>query len=226
MDIEGTITPKPYVYETLFPYFLSHLGKIEDKQNELEYCNALKEVKETMRAEGFENIEMEDILEVLQKWVEDNRKHPALKKLQGLIWESGYRKGSLKGEVYEDVPPALKRWSEKGIKLGVFSSGSIQSQKLLFGFSEHGNLCTYFDAFFDTQVGHKREEKSYLNILNELELTPSDVLFISDTPDELDVAKAVGIRTVQIVRPETEAGLKHDCVASFSEIIPDTREGN
>ena len=28
----------------------------------------------------------------------------------GLIWEAGYQAGELRGEVYPDVPPAMRRW--------------------------------------------------------------------------------------------------------------------
>ena len=62
-----------------------------------------------------------------------DRKSPALKLLQGQIWEGGYRDGELKGEVFPDVPPALARWRDGGLDVAIYSSGSVLAQRLLFG---------------------------------------------------------------------------------------------
>ena len=42
--------------------------------------------------------------------------------------------------VYDDVVPAFERWLESGKKIYIYSSGSIQAQKLLFAHSEKGDL--------------------------------------------------------------------------------------
>jgi enolase-phosphatase E1 len=47
-----------------------------------------------------------------------------LKSLQGKIWEVGYDKGELQGEVYPDVPPALNRWRLQRREICIYSSGS------------------------------------------------------------------------------------------------------
>lgn len=219
-DIEGTTTPKTFVFDVLFPYFLEHLDEVRIHQNEPDYSNCIQQVKETLKAEnGHFSVSFDEVIAALKHWVETDRKHPALKTLQGLIWERGYRKGFLKGVLFGDVPAQLKKWSKEGIKLGVYSSGSVKAQKLLFGFSNSGNFCTLFSAYFDTAVGHKREVKSYIRIVEELEVEAIEILFLSDIAEELDAAKEAGMQTAQLIRDETTVPAdNHIQLHSFNEI--------
>jgi enolase-phosphatase E1 len=72
------------------------------------------------------------IVETLQGWIDQDRKHTALKALQGLIWEAGYRDGDFTAPLYPDVAPALRAGTRRH-PLAVYSSGSVPAQKLLFG---------------------------------------------------------------------------------------------
>lgn len=219
-DIEGTTTPKTFVFDVLFPYFLTHLEEVRIHQNEPEFFNAIQLVKESIKEEhGSSSVSLEEVLKELKHWVEIDKKHPALKTLQGLIWEKAYRSGAMKGVLYDDVPTQLKKWSKEGIKLGVYSSGSVKAQKLLFGFSNFGNFCTLFSAYFDTAIGHKREVNSYKRIVKELELNANDILFLSDIAEELDAAKEAGMQTIQLIRDETtDPTENHLNIHSFNEI--------
>src|SRR5690606_47121 len=116
----------------------------------------------------------------LKEWITNDKKDPLLKKIQGEIWQTGYENGELKGHIYPDVPEAFKRWLAKGLKLGIYSSGSILAQKLLFKYSVFGDLDQYISANFDTSVGPKREVQSYHNIAKELGLAAKEILFLSD----------------------------------------------
>jgi len=134
-------------------------------------------------------------------WLMDqDRKSTGLKSLQGKIWEEGYRSGELKSEVYPDVPPALERWKRQGIQVAIFSSGSVQAQRSLFRSTPAGDLTRFIQAYFDTTTGPKREPRSYQVIAQALELSPSDVLFVSDIQAELDAALAAGMQTALCVR--------------------------
>jgi enolase-phosphatase E1 len=42
--------------------------------------------------------------------------------------------------MYGDVVPTLKSWTDSGRQIYVYSSGSVEAQKLLFGYSEEGDL--------------------------------------------------------------------------------------
>src|SRR6185295_16268995 len=114
-------------------------------------------------------------------WLIDrDRKSPALKSLQGKIWEQGYNEGLLQAPVFADVRPAIERWTETGKTVNIFSSGSVLAQKLLFAHTDHGDLTRFIHQYFDTQVGKKIEKDSYRTIAEGLTVEPADVLFISD----------------------------------------------
>lgn len=51
-----------------------------------------------------------------------------------------------------------------GIPVFIYSSGSIEAQKLLFGFSESGDLLKYLSGHFDTTIGSKISADSYTAI--------------------------------------------------------------
>jgi enolase-phosphatase E1 len=165
------------------------------------------------------------IVAVLQDWIREDRKHPALKALQGMLWKDGYERGDYRGHVYPDAVDALRRWHADGIPLHVYSSGSVDAQKLLFAHSEAGDLSGLFAGHFDTAVGGKREVGSYLRIAQELGLPPAEILFLSDVVEELDAARLAGMQTMLLDRPEdypsprdgtTSRG--HPRVTSFADI--------
>jgi enolase-phosphatase E1 len=149
-----------------------------------------------------------------------DRKTTPLKTLQGKIWEEGFRSGELKGHVYEDVPRAFKRWKKNGKRIGIFSSGSVLAQKLLFGYSSAGDLTVCIDDYFDTTRGPKREAASYEAIARALRIPPEETLFVSDVAEELDAARSAGMRTALMLRPGTARSdaAKHTFVENFDDI--------
>lgn len=200
-DIEGTTTSISFVHEVLFPYASLKLRAYVHKSLENPVIKEiLNETIKTAREESNKNLTEDEACDLLLDWIKTDRKHPALKNLQGLIWEEGYLAGELKGHVYNDVATALVDWKHKGLTLGVYSSGSVKAQKLIFEFSTAGNLRPFFSNYFDTTIGHKRETSSYSNIAIELNLKPSEILFLSDIKEELDAAKEAGMLTTQLVR--------------------------
>ena len=143
-----------------------------------------------------------------------------LKALQGLIWRQGYADGRLKGHLWPDVAGCLRAWAAGGIRLAVYSSGSEEAQRLIFGHSVAGDLVPLFSGFFDTRVGGKRERASYDAIAGALGVAPGEVLFLSDVAEELDAAGAAGMRGCQLVRPEdgTLAAGRHPEARDFPEV--------
>ena len=135
-------------------------------------------------------------------WLMDrDRKSPGLKLLQGLIWERGYQAGELRGEVYPDVAPAIRRWRDAGIVVAIYSSGSELAQRLLFESTPAGDLTPLLSGFFDTAVGAKTSVDSYTHIAQRLGEPPNACLFISDVTSELNAARAAGFATVLSLRP-------------------------
>lgn len=206
-DIEGTTSSVSFVHEVLFPYAKEHMaGFIRDWQHEdLVVGEQLDRVAEQS---GCDRADTESLIQVLEQWIAEDRKETALKTLQGMLWEQGYQTGAFDGHIYPDAAEYLRYWHDRGLRLYVYSSGSVKAQKLIFGFSGEGDLTPFFSGYFDTHVGGKKESSSYRNILNELGVEPHTVLFLSDVEAELTAAEAVGLRTCWLVRdgelPETD----------------------
>ncbi|WJV24825.1 MULTISPECIES: acireductone synthase [Pseudomonas] len=216
-DIEGTTSAVSFVFEVLFPYAVQQLPDFVRKHaNRADVAEQLQAVRE---ARGEPAADVERVIEVLLGWIAEDRKATPLKALQGMVWEQGYRAGQLKGHVYPDAVAALQHWHQSGYRLYVYSSGSIQAQKLIFGRSIAGDLAPLFSGFFDTTSGPKREVQSYQRITQAIGCAPGQILFLSDVVQELDAAKSAGLATCGLVR---EGGVLagHANVASFAEIDP------
>jgi enolase-phosphatase E1 len=150
-------------------------------------------------------------------------KATGLKQLQGLIWQAGFESGEMQAHVYDDVPPALMAWNAAGKDVRIYSSGSVQAQKLFFGHTVAGNLLGYFRGHYDTTTGPKKEAQSYHQIVADMQLPAGEVLFASDIVAELDAARAAGLQTVLVIRPgnapiPAESGPPHAAIASFVEL--------
>jgi enolase-phosphatase E1 len=221
LDIEGTTTDIDFVHKVLFPYSAERLAKfVSDNANDCAVQEALDQVKITILEESQKTISDAEAVEMLLHWIQTDRKHGALKTLQGMIWKTGFEQGDYQGHVYPDVPAALERWQRQGIGLGIYSSGSVQAQKLLFGHSVFGDLTPYLSHYFDTQVGGKKEVQSYKNIAEALGISASEILFLSDVPAELDAAQAAGFQTTQLLRTSNMQTGAHPTATGFANLAP------
>lgn len=219
-DIEGTTSSIDFVHRTLFPYARKHLSHfLHTHRGDKEIEEVLQQLWiEDLKNSPKEEIELGTLVDMLQRWIQEDRKHPLLKLVQGKIWRDGYSLGHYKGHVYDDVPLCLKAWTEEGIKLGIYSSGSIEAQKLLFAHTEYGDLTPYFRLYFDTGIGHKRETHSYLRIADSCGGDPQQILFLSDIAEELDAAHDAGLRTCQLLRAGTIPSSRHAQAKTFFEV--------
>lgn len=82
--------------------------------------------------------------------------------------------------IYDDVASCLKKWSEDGRRLFIYSSGSVEAQKLLFGNTEEGDLLELLSGHYDTTVGPKTESSSYANIAKSIGCDSEQILFLTD----------------------------------------------
>lgn len=217
-DIEGTTTSVQFVYDELFPYFRKHIHSLKELTHLEEVQKAFKKTVELAASTESTTLHsVDEIIETLLRWSNEDRKVTPLKTLQGILWEKAYKDGEIKGHVYDDVAPALKKWQENGIKMGVFSSGSIAAQQLIFGYSTAGDLTPYFSNYFDTTTGEKRATETYTEIAHQLHLSPQSILFLSDVVEELEAAKEAGYQTTQLVRLGTTKNW-HSAVEDFSQL--------
>lgn len=198
-DIEGTTSSISFVKDVLFPYARRALPAfVEAHANEPEVRRWLDAV--ATEQGGICDDRM--IVEVLQGWIDEDRKHTALKALQGMVWKDGYRNADFTAHMYPDAARALREWHDAGLPLYVYSSGSVPAQRLFFGHSDAGDLTGLFADWFDTEMGGKREAESYRRIAGSIGVAPGDVLFLSDIVEELDSAREAGMQTVLIDRRE------------------------
>lgn len=216
-DIEGTTSAVSFVFDVLFPYAKAHLpAYVREHADEAQVAAQVQAVREDS---GEPGADVERVIEILLGWIAEDRKATPLKALQGMVWQQGYLAGELKGHVYPDAVEALRRWHAEGFRLYVYSSGSIQAQKLIFGRSEAGDLSPLFSGYFDTTSGPKREEASYRTIASAIGVAAHEILFLSDIVEELDAAQAAGMATCGLVR--NGGSLEgHANVASFAVIDP------
>jgi enolase-phosphatase E1 len=224
LDIEGTTTPVDFVYRVLFPYsdarFALFLEQHASEPEVVADVEGLRVEHERDRVAGRTPPAWDAGAAAYARWlVAQDRKLTALKSLQGRIWEEGFASGELRGQVYPDVPKALRRWTEARRRVAIFSSGSVLAQKLLFGHSEHGDLTPYLSGYFDTVMGPKREAESYRRIARALGASPAAVVFASDVVAELDAAREAGCATALAVRtPPGPDPNGHPRIVSFDEL--------
>lgn len=211
LDIEGTTTPIAFVYDVLFPFARAHVkdylsrhlasDEVRFDIERLREDHANDVANQLSPPPTIESSELESITSYVHWLMDRDLKSTGLKSLQGKIWEEGYRSGALKSEVFPDVPGALERWHYAGLKVAIFSSGSVLAQKLLFAHTISGKLTQFIDGYFDTTTGPKSAAESYLQISSELQLNPEQILFISDVGAELDAANKGGMQSALCIRP-------------------------
>ena len=124
-----------------------------------------------------------------------------LKSFQGKMWKEGYASGELVGHVYPDFVPALNWCRDNGVKVCIYSSGSVAAQKLLFAHTEHGDVTSHFGGHYDTTSGSKMESASYGSIARALGVETREVIFVSDLEAEVRAADAAGMVAVVAARP-------------------------
>ncbi len=225
-DIEGTTSSISFVKDVLFPYARRALpGFVAEHRDD----PAVRRWLDMVASEHGSICSDEVVVEALQGWIDSDRKHTALKALQGMVWEAGYRDADFTAHIYPDAAPALRRWHAQGLPLYVYSSGSVPAQKLFFGHSDAGDLTPVFSGWFDTEIGGKREAGSYRAIAESIEEAPADILFLSDIVEELDAAREAGLQTVLVDRREDypapregDASHGHARALDFSDVAVET----
>jgi enolase-phosphatase E1 len=213
IDIEGTVTPISAVRDVLFPYARARLEAFVAAHGDEPAVAAALDQARDQEPEA-------DPVASLIRWSDLDEKVTPLKTIQGLIWREGYAAGDLVAQFYPDAPECLSFWKREGLPLYVYSSGSEEAQRGIFGHSQDGDLTGLFGGFFDTRIGPKREAESYASITREIGLPAGLILFLSDVEAELDAAASAGLRTCQVVREEdgTIPSTRHPTAATLHEV--------
>ena len=215
-DIEGTTSSISFVKDVLFPYARANM-------REFVHANAdnpvVRQALDEVESAVGRLLDDDEAVDQLIAWIDEDRKITPLKTLQGLIWEAGYHDGDFSGHIYPDTAGALRRWHAAGVDLYVYSSGSVQAQRLLFGHTAYGDLTPLFRGFFDTRVGPKASEASYQKIRTAIGLPAEQILFLSDIPAELDAARACGMQTLQLRRDADTPHSDHPSATDFTQVL-------
>uniref|UniRef100_A0A183BTJ9 Enolase-phosphatase E1 n=1 Tax=Globodera pallida TaxID=36090 RepID=A0A183BTJ9_GLOPA len=244
-DIEGTTTSIDFVKNVLFPYAanyaLEFLQRIIDhstseksdrfRQLIVDLINTSNESADPQIVKVSSGNDLGSKLAAnVQQWIQQDKKVApshyveflvfqliALKKLQGFIWEDGYRNGSLKAHVYSDVPGAFQKLSELNVPIYIFSSGSVHAQQLLFSHTSYGDLTRFISGYFDTTTGPKFEGASYLSIVEQIGLPASKVMFLTDDEKEAMSADEAGLQ-VRVFMREGNAPLSEKAKNKFKTV--------
>jgi enolase-phosphatase E1 len=217
LDIEGTVSPLAFVHEVMFPYARKHVASFLAAHFEEA---AVRQALDQMAQDAGRSADQTQAFVVAEvhRLMDADAKATGLKMLQGLIWEEGFASGELRSTLFDDVPATLDAWASRGVRLGIYSSGSVHAQRLFFGHTQAGDLTPRFERYFDTTVGPKKSAASYHAIADQLEASP--VLFISDVAEELDAAREAGMLTALAVRPgnKPQPEHTHPVIHSFADI--------
>lgn len=150
-----------------------------------------------------------------------------LKNLQGYLWERGYRNGQLKAPLFPDIAPKFASWIKDGIRIIIYSSGSVAAQKLLFKHTngEPADLIPMISDFFDTvNAGPKTEPSSYEKIASKhAEYPVNEWLFLSDNVKEVEAAKQAGMQSYIVERPgnaelSEDTRKQHEVITRFDDL--------
>nr|XP_023016910.1 enolase-phosphatase E1-like [Leptinotarsa decemlineata] len=220
LDVAGTTTSNTFLKDTLFAYILKQAKEYLKKSWEDE------DVKEAIRLIlKNDAVDIEETVRIIKELTEKNSDNKGLKTLQGLISKKGYESGNLKSHVFSDVPACLKSWSESR-KVAIYSTGSVEAQKLLFAHTSKGDLSNYISKYFDQSVGNKTESASYEKIAKELGVKPEEIVFITDNVKEAKAAKSAGL-VATVIRREgndplpAEDSKEFPIISSFEDVLLD-----
>ena len=249
LDIEGTTSSISFVYDQLFPFarrelrpYLDTHWYSDDVQKAVTYLTAdagyktaedwFKSAKprvsdpdsvgdpDSETDKLIARAHQELVIAEVERLMDADIKSTGLKELQGLIWAVGYENNQLSSHVFDDVKPAFEDWKNSGIDLRIFSSGSVNAQKVFFHHTKCGALSEYLSGYYDTTTGPKREAESYKLIAANAGFEPADMLFLSDVVPELDAAHQAGLKVALVVRPgnaTTESDV-YPVINSFDQI--------
>ena len=234
LDIEGTTCPVSFVTDILFPYAKSELTNFLERHQDNPSISQLvndaeaewnddKDKASISLRHDLEESKQPNYLKVgayLQLLISSDRKSTALKDVQGKIWREGYTTGNISSELFEDAHENLKKWHSKGYKLAVYSSGSVEAQRLLYKYTSKGDIENLFSHWFDTHIGNKKNQKSYTTIASAMACEPKNILFASDNREECDAAKDAGCLTLYSLRegnPQTEPG-EHPVIQNLADV--------
>lgn len=230
LDIEGTTSSISFVYDVMFPYVREHVSNfLNENWTDESVQKAVSLLVEDLGNDSVQDWLNQDspgerratVVTGILGLMDGDVKATGLKQMQGLIWKDGFQSGQLVAHLFEDVFDCMNKWHRAGIDVRIYSSGSIQAQKLFFGHTLAGDLSGLINGNYDTTTGAKQESESYRIIANEFPCPPERILFVSDVEAELVAASKAGMQAILSIRPgnkPVDGGGEFDAITSFADI--------
>ncbi len=219
LDIEGTIGDIAFVRDVLFPFARARVDVVlETRWNESEIAATVADAR---KASGLALPDVRSAARQFIAWIDKDQKITPLKTLQGIIWRDGYRTGELQAHLYDDAIDAMRAWHARGLKLFIYSSGSIEAQKLYMAHSIAGDLTPLISRYFDTTTGPKAEPSSYSKIAQVVSVPAPEIVFFSDAAVEIDAAVAAGLEAYGVDRTLQSSPASKKAIATFAPVMQD-----
>jgi putative hydrolase of the HAD superfamily len=123
-------------------------------------------------------------------------------------------------ELFDDSLPFMARTREDGRKVAIVSNCSRQTRSVV----RANGLEDAADAVvLSFEVGVAKPDPGIFRVaLERLGVAPEHAIFVDDVPEYLNGARAVGIRTVQIVRAGLDTSIPdgHPRISELAELEP------
>jgi HAD superfamily hydrolase (TIGR01509 family) len=122
-------------------------------------------------------------------------------------------------ELAPDVWPLLKVAQERRAGIACLSNDVGRwSQKLRERFGLTAAISTWV---ISGDVGARKPDPAiYQILLDRLQVEPKRVLFADDNPQNLDAARALGLRTVWVMPGQGDPAVKHPHIQRLAELVP------
>lgn len=82
----------------------------------------------------------------------------------GYLWKNGWNTGAFFAPLYPDVLSELRQWHANGKQIAIFSSGSVDAQKLLFGHvgtaEDNGDLAASNEAVTESSEKKRKSDEA------------------------------------------------------------------
>ncbi|KAI6189532.1 Enolase-phosphatase E1 [Aphelenchoides bicaudatus] len=226
-DIEGTTTSIAFVKDVLFPYCAKNVEEyLKQNIREPSFQPVVQALIEDSKKANQQDSQVKlindsndykTLAENVRHFIQKDLKLTSLKDLQGQMWIDGYKTGAYKSHVYEDTVRLFEQCRTNKIPLFIYSSGSVLAQKLLFQYTERGDLSKFISDYYDTNFGAKTDQKSYSKIANHIRTAPEKILFLTDVDKEAHAAKSAGLNVTILIR-EGNVPLSEECKKEFQTV--------
>ena len=199
-DIESVLINPVFFQDALYPYAVERLSDwLAEHDGDPQLDALLDALRE---AAGEPDADRERVRRILSTRMNEPQPAAALKTLHSMIWQPALDNTTFVAPVFEDAAASLQHWFEDRRSLLIYSPITVAAQRLLFAYSDHGNLDDLLAGYFDIGMGPPERAESFRQIAAALGESPDTLLMLAAEPDTLDAAAEAGWQTCWVARDE------------------------